>query len=65
MEADIRTIVDALYAEMIPENTLGGAVISSTIASVDSPIPYEANDPYLPFVQVPFNITIDETIERC
>ncbi|MHA1908628.1 MAG: hypothetical protein ACW98Y_15105 [Candidatus Thorarchaeota archaeon] len=65
IESDLRTIVDAMYAEMIPENNLGGAVLSSTIESVDPPFVMDYTDPSVSLMLIAFNIIIDESIARC
>lgn len=65
METDLRAIRVAIEAEMIPENTLGGAVISARLNGIESPELWSNLDTDVKYVRLGFNIIIEQEIERC
>jgi len=65
METDLRTVRVAMEAEMIPENTLDGAVISARLNGIEAPELWRNIDSNVPYVRIGFNIIIDQEIDRC
>ena len=65
METDLRTVRTAMEAEMIPENTLDGAVISARLDSIELPELWKNIDTDVNYVRLGFNIVIDQQIDRC
>ena len=65
METDLRAVRVAMEAEMIPENTLGGAVISARLNGIEPPELWENLDTDVRYVRLGFNIVIEQEIDRC
>ena len=65
METDLRAVRVAIEAEMIPENTLGGAVISARLNGIEAPELWNNMDTDVRYVRLGFNIIIDQEIDRC
>jgi len=65
METDLRTIRIAMEDEMIPENTLGGAVISARLNGIETPELWSNLDTDVRYVRLGFNIIIEQEITRC
>ena len=60
LDDNIRTIVDAVTASLLPDSNLSGAVESARIESVLSPVPWQNTENDLPHVVIAFNVLMEE-----
>ncbi len=65
VDDNVRTIVDAVTAALLPDSNLSGAVESARIESVLSPLLWQNTANSLEWVVIAFNVLIEESMSRC
>jgi hypothetical protein len=60
MNANIRTIVDAVTGAVLPDTNLSGAVSSASISTVSSPVPVQNIETSVPHVEITFGFTVEQ-----
>jgi hypothetical protein len=65
MGADIETVVDEILSNFLPENTLGGAVLSARIAGIGPPELWNHRDSDVDYIEIVYTVSMEQDMEPC